>query len=173
MSWIPPPNPEVPQNRSDAGSQDSRMARSSNVEYSEVVAEVLQRTEVTTDGLRILYDEMLTHVDRTYVQIGEQALDELFDRCRTDFQRLAEGRLGELADSIERLRRTVYGLEHRITLLERAPANNRGRRGHAEEDTFLPPTHPNSFDMGVNPLINPLHVPPFPRPTPVRVMPEF
>ena len=118
------------------------------IAYSEAVEDVFRRHEVTADGLRILYDEMLTHVDRTYVALGNDVVDELFERCRTDFQRITEGRLAELADSIERLRVVVYRLERRVELIEQAPI--RAQRAPHIDERGIDARSPRPEQAGMN-----------------------
>ena len=92
-------------------------------EYSEAMEAIWQSTEITVVELRTMYDEMLTHVDERMDGIGDVALDELFDRARTDFYRLCEGRLAEISDAMDRLRRAVTRMEVRLERLEARPQN--------------------------------------------------
>ena len=142
-------------------------------ELSEAARTVLHSTEVTIDGIRVLYSEMLLHVERTYASFGDEALTALFERCRTDFERVADGRLSEMTDSIERLRRTVIRLEQRVEALERpttqrapiAPSSPPGPffadRTNIAPSLLNPITRPLA-----EPIVRPFHLPPTPpRPT--------
>ena len=129
-------------------------------EVSDAARTVLHSTEVTIDGIRVLYSEMLLHVERTYASFGDEALGALFERCRTDFERVADGRLSEITDSLDRLRRTVHRLEQRVETLERHPPPTAANEPPSPPGRLL--ANRSSAQPLTEPIIRPLHLPPTP-----------
>ena len=127
---------------------------------SEAVEDVFEQTEVTVDGLRTLYAEILAHVENACS--GEVAIEALFQRCRTDFELLADGRFTELSESLERIRGIVYRLEHRLDLLEKVQLRKNTRRPSISDGTRTPPA-PSRDAPWQNPIIRPMHLPPSPQ----------
>ena len=139
--------------------ESESVSQNATLPMSEAVEDVFRQTEVTIAGLRTLYSEIIVHVEETYGSLGNETLDALFERCRTDFVGLAEGRLGEISDALERIRRFVYRLEHRIELLERVPLRQPTQAQH-ETPNDRPPRHiPSSDSQRRNPIVRPLTVP--------------